>query len=306
MDINHYTPKYSGLKGRSFYSIKNFSPEDIFEILYTARLLKLKQNVGEKQTALAGKELLMVTKTEFTTSRISFEIAVRQLGGKLITLPLGGTHIEELICNEDYLSAIARCGIAGIIVNTEEKSDSKTLGFNAPFPVISAHGTLGPCVALAAVLTCWEKFGKLKDLPICIIGNITENNYIFQCAFKCGMRVSAVAPEKFLPTEADKAVAAIYAPVKCSTDISEGIKGCEAVFVAAGSDLGNEYFLTGGAMSMAAADAIFLHPMPVNRDTEADSAVCDGPNSAMLDMAENLLHIEKAVLALTLGKRIKE
>ena len=78
MDINNYTPKYSGLTGRHFLSIADFSPEEIYEILHTARLLKMKNNVGERQTSLLGKEIMLITKNAFSATRIAQEIAVKQ------------------------------------------------------------------------------------------------------------------------------------------------------------------------------------------------------------------------------------
>lgn len=304
MDINSYTPKYGGLHGRSLYSLEGYSPEEIYEILYAARLLKMKQQVGERQTSLLGKEVLLVTKNYFSSARIAFEIAVKQLCGTAITLPLAGTQIEALVEDADFLPAIERYGVDGIVVNTEDWRDAKLLSSNAPFPVIGAHGHTGPCLALAAILTCWEKFGKLKDVSIGIVGNMRAHNFILQAAVKCGMKVNAIGPENCLPTDDDVASAAIYATLKTFEDPYLGLKDCNAVFVTAGDDLGEEYFVTEDVLDVTAPNSVFLHPLPVNRLTEAESAVCDGPRSAMLDMAENLLHVEKAALALLLGKPI--
>jgi ornithine carbamoyltransferase len=97
---------------------------------------------------------------------------------------------------------------------------------------------------------------------------------------------------------------AIYGVIKTFEDLEDGISGCDAVFVSAGDNLGDDYYITEAIMEDASPNAIFLHPMPVNRETEAEAAVADGNQSAMLNMAENLLHIEKAVLALTIGKTV--
>ncbi|MBQ7165096.1 MAG: hypothetical protein IJR61_07185 [Clostridia bacterium] len=306
MDINNYTPKYGGLTGRSLYGLEGYSAEEIYEILYTARLLKMKQQVGERQTALFGKEVLLVTKNVFSGIRIAFEIAVKQLCGTAITMPLVGTQIEALALDADFLPAIERYGVDGIVVNTEEESDAKIISANAPFPVISAHGHTGPCVALAAMLTCWEKFGKLKDVPIGIVGDMRAHNFILQAAVKCGMKVNAIGPENCHPDDDDVNAAAIYAPLKVFDDMYAGLKDCCAVFRTAGDDLGDDYFITEDVMDLTAPNSVFLHPIPVNRQREAEAAVCDGPKSAMLDMAENLLHVQKAVLALTIGRQVND
>ena len=304
MDINNYTPKYGGLNGRSFYSLEGFSAEEIYEILYAARLLKMKQQVGERQTSLIGKEILLVTKNAFSGIRIAFEIAVKQLCGTALTLPLGGTQIEALVDDADFLPAIARYGVDGIVVNTEDWRDAKLISSNAPFPVIGAHGHTGPCMALAAMLTLWEKFGRLKDVSLGIIGNMQAHNFILQAAIKCGMKINVIGPENCLPTEEYVNAAAIYATLKTFEDLSAGVKNCNALFVTAGDELGEDFFLTEDVMDLTAPNSVFLHPLPVSRMTEAESSVCDGPRSAMMDMAENLLHVEKAVLALTIGKPI--
>lgn len=304
MDINSYTPKYGGLSGRHFLSISDFSPEEIYEILHTARLLKMKNNVGERQTSLLGREIMLVTKNAFSATRIALEIAVKQLSGTSIVLPLGGTQLEALVEDEDFLPASARYGIDGLAVHTEAWHDAELLKAHSPVPVINAHGTTGPCVALAAALTIWEKFGKLKDLTVAVLGNIKEHNFFLQTAVKCGMKVNAIAPKDFLPDEEFVESAAIYGTIHTFDELDEGITSCDAVFVSAGDNLGRDYMITEDVMEEASPHAIFLHPMPVDRNTEADPAVADGAKSAMHVMAENLLHVEKAVLALTLGKPI--
>ena len=304
MDINNYLPKYSGLNGRHFLSITDFSPEEIYEILHTARLLKLKNNVGERQTSLLGKEIMLITKNAFSATRIALEIAVKQLSGTSIVLPLGGTQLEALVEDADFLPASSRYGIDGIAVHTDAWQDAGLLKAHSPVPVINAHGTTGPCVALAAVLTIWEKFGKLKDLTVAVLGNMKEHNFFLQTAVKCGMKVNAIAPKEFLPDEEFIESAAIYGTIRSFENLEEGLCGCDAVFMSAGDGLGEDYMITEDAMAEAQPHAIFLHPMPVDRFTEAEPAVADGARSAMLNMAENLLHIEKAVLALTLGKQI--
>lgn len=304
MDINNYTPKYEGLKGKHFVSLADFSPEEIYEVLYTARLLKMKQNVGERQTSLLGKELLLITKTSFSATRIALEIATKQLCGTSLVLNLSGTQLEAFVEDKDILPAVHRYGVDGIAVNTEEWRDAELLKANSPVPVINAHGTVGPCVALAAILTMWEKFGKLKDLTVASIGNMKEHNFFLQAAVKCGINVHAIAPEEYLPDEDFIDSVAIYGAIQTFDNLEQGVVRCDGIFVSAGDNLGYDYLVTDAIMDKATSHAIFLHPLPVNRDTEADATVADGAHSYMMEMAENLLHIEKAVLALTCGKPV--
>jgi ornithine carbamoyltransferase len=304
MDINNYTPKYGGLTGRHFLSISDFSPEELYEILHTARLLKMKQAVGERQTSLLGKEVMLITKNAFSATRIALEIAVKQLCGTSIILPLGGNQLEALVEDVDFLPASARYGIDGIAVHTGAWQDAELLKNHSPVPIINAPGTTGPCVALAAILTIWEKFGRLKDVTVGVLGNMKEHNFFLQTAVKCGMKVRAIAPEEFLPDDEFIDSSAIYGTIQRFDNLEDGIKGCEVIFVSAGDNIGDDYKITEEVLEEASPNAIFLHPMPVNRATEADTTVADGEKSQMLNMAENLLHVEKAVLALTLGKSV--
>jgi ornithine carbamoyltransferase len=247
---------------------------------------------------------MLITKNAFSATRIAQEIAVKQLCGTTIVLPLGGTQLEALVEDVDFLPASARYGIDGIAVHTGAWQDASLLKAHSPVPVINAHGTTGPCVALAAVLTIWEKFGRLKDLTVAVLGNMKEHNFFLQTAVKCGMKVHAIAPKQLQPDDEFIESSAIYGVIKTFEDLEDGISGCDAVFVSAGDNLGDDYYITEAIMEDASPNAIFLHPMPVNRETEAEAAVADGNQSAMLNMAENLLHIEKAVLALTIGKTV--
>jgi len=304
MDINNYAPKYGGLTGKHFLSLADFSPEEIYEILNTARLLKMKQHVGERQTSLLGKEILLITKTSFSATRVALEIAIKQLCGTSLVLNLSGSQLEALVEDKDILPAVNRYGVDGIAVNTEEWQDAILLKAHSPVPIINAHGSVGPCVALAAILTLWEKFGRLKDLTVAALGNMKKHNFFLQAAVKCGMKVHAIAPEDFLPDDEFVDSTAIYGGIQTFESLERGIVGCDGVFVSAGDNLGYDYLLTDDIMDKANPNAIFLHPLPVDRDQEAESAVADGPRSAMMDMAENLLHIEKAIFALTVGKSV--
>ncbi|MBP5193727.1 MAG: hypothetical protein J6126_03265 [Clostridia bacterium] len=306
MDINNYKPTGDALRGKSVISAKFLSPEDVYEILHAARLLKMKQQVGERQVSLLGKHIMLVAKTTFSESRIAAELAVKQLGGTPVVLPLSGTQTEAMIEDVDFLPAVNRYGIDGMMVNTDDVRDAFKFAEHAPFPVINAHGKYGPCVALAALMTAWEKFGRLKDVSLARVGNVSDNGFILSAAAKCGMKITVVCPDEFAPDEAIESLA-IYAKITACDDLVQGVKGANAVFVTAGDELSDsdDYKITSDVMELAAPNAIFLHPMPVDRKNEAESAVCDGPQSAMLDMAGNLLHVEKAILALTVGKKIQ-
>lgn len=303
MDVSTYKPRYKGLAGQSLVSLKSLSPEEIFEILHSAKLLKIQNAVEEKQTALEQKEILLIAKTAFSGMRIAFELAVKQLGGTLVVLPLGGTQIETLLADKDILPVISRYGIDGIAINTDDWRDAELLRANSTIPVINAHGNTGPCVALAAMMTCWEKLGKLNDKTIAVIGNMSAHRFIAQAAVKCGMKVHVISPEALSPDGEFIESSAIYGVIDTYTSLEKGLEGADAVFVTAGDRLGGDFFLSERAMEVC-PNAIFLHPTPVDRTAEVDAAVCDGPRSAMLDMAGNLLHVEKAVLALTLGHPI--
>ncbi|MBO7377592.1 MAG: hypothetical protein J6U35_01815 [Clostridia bacterium] len=134
MDINNYTPTGDVLSGKSVISAKFLSPEDVYEILHAARLLKMKQQVGERQVSLLGKHIMLVAKTTFSESRIAAELAVKQLGGTPVVLPLSGTQTEAMIEDVDFLPAVNRYGIDGMMVNTDDVRDAFKFAEHAPSP----------------------------------------------------------------------------------------------------------------------------------------------------------------------------
>lgn len=305
MDINSYTPKYSGLHGRSLISFSDYSSEEIYEILYTARLLKMKQTVKEKQPYLKDKTVMFISKSQFSATRLAFEMAVKQLYGDSIMLGLGGSQLESMLEDVDFLPVAKRHGVGVIVVSTDEIDDAMKLRGVSPIPVINAHGKRSPLVALAALLTCWEKFGKLRGLNIAIIGNEKKRSYLLHSAVKCGMNVHSVSPASLSPTDETLDYASIYGSISTFNDVEAGVKNCQIVYVA-GDNIGEEFKVTADVMDLAHPSAIFLHPTPVNRQTEADADVADGESSFMLSLAENLLHVEKAVLTLIAGENTKE
>ncbi len=306
MDINSYKPKYSGLSGRSVVNADDLSPEEIFEVLHTARLLKRKHAVEEKQTSLEGKEILVLAKPTLACMNVVGELAVKQLGGSVTSLPLGGGVIEAITADKDYLSSLASFGVNAVIVSTDDPADAIKLRPNAPLTVIDANGKKSPLLALAALLTCWESCGRLSGIKLSVIGRAETAVGLLKMSAKCGLKVTAIAPEEALPNDEFVDSCAIYGTIFRTDDLCEGISEADVIFRTSGEDFGAMYRLDEINHTHAKESYAFISAFPINREGDVDGEIADGPHSRVMDMSKNLLLVTQAILSLTTGRSINE
>ncbi len=304
MDINNYVPTYAGLSGKNIISAGYLKPEEIYEILYTARLLKLKARAGERQTSLLGKQIMMISKTSQAGLRISFEVAIRKLCGGTINLSLGGKQLEEFVSDADGLSVLRNFGVDGIVVSTEENGDAGIIKECSSVPVINGNDLKSPCLSFAYLLTIWEKFGKLKDLTVAVIGDMSKDICTVQSAVKCGMNVHAISPTDKCVSDEIIDSCAIYGTIKNFDSLKKGIEGCDAVIICRGDGLPFEYCLTEQAVNAASEKAVILSSFPLKRGEEIEERLAESERFIKEAVAENLLMTEQSILSLVFGSRI--
>ena len=195
MNVNSHTQKHE-LKDKTLITLQNVSVEDIYEILHLARDIKKKQTVGEKINSLQGQHIALLTKPSYVRSRITFQIAVSELGGNPITVSLPGSSIAEELKDQDTTEIVKRLGVSAVVVDTEFLHDAEVLENYSTMPVINANGRTSPCQSLAALLTIWEQKGTLQGLKMTVIGNVDNGDYsLFAGAAKCGIDLAVVCPE---------------------------------------------------------------------------------------------------------------
>lgn len=298
MNINSY--KSTGtLNKKHLVSLQNYTEENIYEILFAAKEITARLAAGEKLTALKNKYIYLITKRGFSRSRIAFETAVSKLSGTSTVSTMHGSDIDSVLKDGLSLAAIAEYGVNAIMVSTEMSTDAETLEKNVSLPVINANSKSGPCEALAALLTVWEKKGRLSGLKVAVIGDAEEASDGFIYAFiKCGADVTAICPEGNRPQEKTLGYCAQYGDVIVTDDIKSGVADADVIYVS-GKNSGEKFVLTEGLLQTAKPDAIVLHVLPVPcENANLTEDVIKSRNFAALEQAVNLQRILTAALYL--------
>ncbi len=306
------------LKARDFLSIHDFTPEAIEQILDTAAMLKLRQKAGLTDQPLRGKTLGMIFQKSSTRTRISFEVAMWQLGGYALYLSANDLQLKRGETIADTARVLSRY-LDGIMIRTYSHEEVVELARHAEIPVINGlTDLLHPCQAMADLMTIAEKRGRLAGLRLAYVGD--GNNMAHSLMFggaKTGMHVVVATPRSYPPdpgiVEAARSDArATGATIEVVEDPGAAVKGADVVYTDVWASMGQEsqaeekrkalqsYQVNSKLMALTKAEAIFLHCLPAHRGEEVTDEVMDGPHSAVWDQAENRLHVQKAILALVL------
>ncbi|MDR3264172.1 MAG: ornithine carbamoyltransferase [Clostridiales bacterium] len=315
MDITNYAPK-GKIQNKHLLTLKDYSKEEIYEILLLALKVKKEYKSGIKNDALTGKTLAMIFFKSSTRTRLSFEMGMLQLGGYPMYLNSADTQLGRNEPISDTARIISRMGIDGIMIRTFNQKDLEELAEYGSIPVINGLTDLyHPCQVLADLLTVYERFGRLRGLKLAYLGdgNNMAHSYMIACA-KLGIDVSIVCPKEYSPLSEITEYAKAQGSVTITEDIAEGVKGadviCTDVFFSMGQPkdpkkeaLLTPYQVNEELMKKTGKDTtVFLHCLPAHRGEEVTSGVIDGKQSLIFDEAENRLHAQKAVLLLLLGR----
>jgi ornithine carbamoyltransferase len=251
--------------------------------------------------------------------RVSFEVAMRQLGGYALYLSWNEIQLGRGETIADTARVLSRY-VNGIMARVYFHSDIEELAEYASVPVINGLSDLcHPVQTLADLFTLWERMGNLKGLKLAYIGdgNNVCNSLLIGCA-KLGVNISVACPEGYEPNDdfvkqakadAEKTGAA----VEITREPREACDGAHAIYTDVFVSMGNEaerekrlkaflpkYQVTPELFKYASKDAVFMHDLPCRRGEEVTSDVIDGPRSIVWDQAENRLHTAKSLLALLL------
>lgn len=301
MDINKFTP-IGSVEKKHLLTLSNYSEEEIYEILRKAREFSFKLAAGEKPNDLKNKYVLLITKRSFARSRIAFEVAVSKLGGSAIVSTLHGSELETILQDDLSVAALESYGMNAIVVQTSEISDAELIERKVNIPIINANSKSGPCEALSALYTVWQKKGKLSGLKVALVG--APDSYADSIAYgfaNCGLDLTFVCPKDLEPSDAVLGYCRQFGDANVTNDLIDGIKDRDAIFV---SDdvLPDEFALASEALSKAKSDVVVLRSLPLSEGGAVSEEVVASPNFAALDQAKNLPLIEMAALTLLLGK----
>lgn len=306
------------MKGKSLVSINDLSHEEIWQIFDTAHSLKQKQITGETHHLLKGKTLGMIFSKPSTRTRISFEVGIYQLGG--IGLYFGPTDLQLGRSENIYDTAkVLSRYLDGIMIRTFAHQDVVDLAKHATIPVINGlTDLLHPCQVLTDLFTILEKRRYLKGLKLAYLGdgNNMAHSLLNGCS-KTGVNISIASPSGYMPNKdiVDQAkVNAKYfgSSVEILDDPVAAVKDADIIYADVWASMGQEkeaqerkvvfqkYQVNSELVKNAKDDYIFMHCLPAHRGEEVTDEVIDSPHSVVFDEAENRLHTQKAIMALTM------
>ena len=309
-----------GIKGKDLLSIHDLSIAEVEEILDLTKTLKAKLKRGEEHHLLKGKTLGMVFQKSSTRTRVSFEVAMWQLGGMGLFLSSNDLQIGRGEPIKDTARVLSRY-VDGVMIRTFSHEGLEELARYSSIPIINGLTDLmHPCQALTDIYTAHEFKGTLKGLKMAYIGdgNNMAHSLMHACA-KVGMHISVATPVGYAPNSKIVAEARADgmltgASVSLVTDPFEAAKDADVLYTDVWSSMGQEaeqmmrsrifidYQINSELLSVAKPDAIVMHCLPAHRGEEITDEVMEGPNSVIFDQAENRLHVQKAILTLLMGK----
>ena len=303
------------MKCKNFLSISDVTPEAVRWLISSA--------AGMKQrgwnTLLSEKVLVLIFEKPSTRTRVSFDVAMRQLGGHCLYLAPEEVGLGKRESIPDVARVLSRYADA-IAARTFSHATLETMAANADVPVINALSDLEhPCQALADLLTIYEEKSTLEGLVLGYIGdgNNTAHSLMLGAAM-CGINVRMASPAGYQVKDAVLGKARQYAAksgaeIICTEDPRQAAAGADVVYTDVWVSMGQEaqaaerrrvfagYQVTAELLSLAKKDAILMHPLPAHHGEEVAEGMIYTEQSVVFDQAENRLHAQKALLADLLG-----
>ena len=306
-------------KGRDFLDFADFTALELQDLLDLAIDLKEKHQSGTALRPLAGKTLGMIFEKASTRTRVSFEVAMFQLGGHALFLSGHDTQIGRGETIADTARVLSRY-VDGLMVRTFGHENVTELAEHATVPVINGLTDLHhPCQVLADILTLWEKKGTLKGLTVTYIGdgNNMANSWLI-AAPKFGLNLRIATPPGYecdaKVVEQAKGLAKFHGTELVLThDPVAAVKNTDMIYTDVWASMGQEeeqqermkhfaaYQVNKELAAHAKPNYLFMHCLPAHRGEEVTADVIDGPNSVIFDEAENRLHVQKAILVATMA-----
>jgi ornithine carbamoyltransferase len=301
--------KFAQPLARNLLSDMDLSVEALRHLLDLA--VQIKRTPARFSKTLAGRYLSLLFEKPSLRTRLTFELAIKQLGGDSVNYagPIGEREpIKDVTRN---LERWTQCIVARVF----EQSTIEELAKWSHVPVINAlSDRYHPCQILADMLTLQERFGRLDGIKLAFVGdgnNVAHS--LMLTAGRLGVQVAVATPAGYQPDAGIVAQAAAMGSITVTKDPAEALDGADAVYTDVWTSMGQEaesakrkrafapYQVNKKLLALAKPDAIFLHCLPAKRGEEVSDEVMESPRSAVFDQAENRLHAQKALLVMLLG-----
>lgn len=289
-------------------SIADLSSEEVWQLIEGSG----KHNRGE---VLEGRVLALLFEKPSLRTRVSFEVAMHQLGGWSLYLSPQEVGLGQREAIPDVARVLSRF-VHVLVVRTFSQESLRLLAHHATIPVINGlSDEEHPCQALADLLTIYQKKGKLAGLTVAFIGdgNNVAHSLLLGCALM-GINFRMACPRGYEPqplivSHARALAARSNCEVSFFSQAEEAVKGADVVYTDVWTSMGQEaaaevrrhefarYQVNKELLSSAAKAALFMHPLPAHHGEEIAPGLLDHPQSVVFDQAENRLHVQRALLA---------
>jgi ornithine carbamoyltransferase len=303
------------MEGKDLLSVSDLSGGDIRRLILDAASMKTRGWLS----VLSGKTLVIMFEKPSLRTRVSFEVAMRQLGGQTVYLSPAEVGLGERESVPDVARVLSRY-VEAIAARTFSHQTLEVLASYSSVPVINALSDVEhPCQALADLLTIYEKKGELRGLTLAFVGdgnNVARS--LMLAASLSGMNFRIASPPGYAVGGRLLEVARDYArdsgaEIVCTEEPLQAVRGADVVYTDVWASMGQEteagarrqvfagYQVDSGLLSQADADAILMHPLPAHHGEEVAVGILDSPGSVVFDQAENRMHLQKALLAWMMG-----
>jgi ornithine carbamoyltransferase len=297
---------------KDFVSIRDFSPQEIQDLLLLGRQIKAYPDVYSE--ALKGKTLAMIFEKPSLRTRVTFDVGIQQLGGFSLYLSPAEINLGQRESVYDVAKNLERM-VQCIMIRTFAHAIVEQMAEYAVIPVINGLSDFShPCQAMGDFLTMWEVKGRLEKLKVAFVGdgNNVAHSLLFAGA-QLGAEVVVATPAGYEP----KADAIAWASERAketggscriTNHAKEAVSAADVVYTDVWASMGQEadaakrlgvfrnYQVNSELFACAKRDAIFMHCLPAHRGEEVTNDVIDSPRSVVFQQAENRLHIQKAIM----------
>ena len=303
------------MKGKDLLSVADLGGEDIRLLISDAIDMKAQGWLS----MLSGKTLAIMFEKPSLRTRVSFELAMRQLGGEAIYLSPAEVGLGQRESISDVAQVLSRY-VDAIAARTFSHQTLEVLAGYSGVPVINALSDREhPCQALADLLTIYEKKGELNGLTLAFVGdgnNVARS--LMLAASLTGMNFRIATPPGYAIEDnifnlAQSNASSSGGEIFYTEEPHQAVGGADVVYTDVWTSMGQEteaearrqvfagYQVDGELLSLAKEDAILMHPLPAHHGEEVAEGILDTPRSVVFDQAENRLHMQKALLAGILG-----
>lgn len=305
---------------RDLIGIADLTTDEIVGLVDLAARLKADRKAGKRSAPLDGLALALLFLKPSLRTRMSFEMAMEQLGGT--SRFLGPTEVG--LGTRESVPDVARtlgAYVDGVVVRVFEHTVAEQMATHCPVPVINGLSDgEHPCQILADLLTLQEQYGRLRGLTVAYIGDSNNvANSLILAAPRLGINVCVASPTGYEPTaevleRGNVDARSEGAWIEITTDPAVAVANADAIYADSWYSMGQEheatkrraifrdYQINTALLGHAKAGAVVMHCLPAHRGDEITDEVLDGPASVAFRQAENRLHAQKALLVTLLGR----